>query len=695
MNLYSLRFTLSNTTLDDLVILDPLGWDTVPLRLTRHKTFNSVLETFSDNLTFHHTAIDYLKAIKDIGVDSQVGILAEISADYRATWETFYNGLVDVESLNFLQQPQDYKVQGGCNKNDVWQLFINRMKLPIDVMATTDQDGAVLVPPTLLDINLTPQTIRRHLRTEMYTTADTDFVDQIFNFAAHPATYGYTIDLPKTVYDELKTKFNYPNGVSEEIPPLPIIVTDDPASSHVYEIAIAFSESATYVNKINALFGCQLRYVSSGVLVANYNLVRTDLGVNGVNGRTAFTLSQTINDIKKGDEFSLVLQYGGAPGAPIDVYIVPTDYYVGFQTYFDLVAATLASPSESNAKTKAIRLFDVPSTLIKSMTGGDNFVSDFFNVGGCGYDYVNMLGAHLRGKSFADKIFAPSFDDWYKDACALFNLGLGFEGGKIVIKKRSEFYDSSSNSINFDFVNESSKTFIKGAAINSVQIGFTKSQLSAGGSLIDDFQTQHKYTSPLRLVGASITNLCRWIAAGLMFEVTRRAQLKPNETFDTDDDTFVLKVDGDNPDLSYVATSNINAPAERYNKTLTPARMFYTWLEVFSAGLKQYTANAFKFVSGLGNFIASVTIATDDCNPIDTVVENADINISSTPLFDIEQIDFTRDLVWEDYKLIRANVNKSIGVSETDSDHVPYFIDNIEFYLFEGKAKFTLFKAVV
>lgn len=701
MNERQLRFTLSNTTLGDLVINDPIGWDTVPISLERHKDWFGVLETYLETLTGFQIAIPYLDAAKAIGIDVQVDILVELSEDFGTTWETFYQGLVDMESLTTISWPSEYKTQFMCKKNDVWTTFLKGKDTPVNVISTVDSKGNPVTPADIQVIELTPQPIQRVLRTQMYTAADDQFVDQIFPFAVHPVTYGFTIDLPKSIYNEITKKNNYPNGESEETPPLPIIETDEPATEYIITAALSLSNGGAYFNKLPSGAGgvvVKLRHLSGGV-VTNYPFTRSDFGTNGINGHTGYSLVQTINNIKKGDQFTISIQNFTAT-TTYNAYIIPDDFYVGFQSYLNIVANTLPIPPLEFSKASAIKLFDVPDAIIKRLTCGDNFDSDFFSTG-CGATFVNLKGRHIRGASFTDAPFSPTIAKWFNDADAIFNLGIGYEGGKIIIEPKEFFLDNSSNSVNLDFVNNVSTGSQKGVVINGAEIGYSKSAIGSGGALLNDPQGSHKYVSPARLVGRILNIMSNWIAASSLFELTRRAQVKPGEKFDTDEDIFVLKVEeGDvhgelKPDLNYTASANLTNPDTLYNKTITPGRNILRWLSVLNIGLTQYIGGALKFASGVGNILCSITVDTDACDTVGTVIENADIVITSTILQNLDRIEFAYPLTWEQYKLIRDNKTKSIGISVTDADHVPYFIEKIMFYI-SGKqdAQFSLVKAI-
>jgi len=61
-------------------------------------------------------------------------------------------------------------------------------------------------------------------------------------------------------------------------------------------------------------------------------------------------------------------------------------------------------------------------------------------------------------------------------------------------------------------------------------------------------------------------------------------------------------------------------------------------------------------------------------------------------LFTPELYEFEHPLSWVDYKTIRDNRTKAIGVSTTDSNHETCFIKRLEYDINKSKAKFTVWK---
>ena len=111
------RFTLNNATAGSLVISEPGGWDEAVLKLERNQEFHSLVEFYDQPLTFYgqssngNGGLDYIREIeKSQGPDAQITILIEISQDDGDTYETVFDGLIDIPSA---KEVDFYKAEYG------------------------------------------------------------------------------------------------------------------------------------------------------------------------------------------------------------------------------------------------------------------------------------------------------------------------------------------------------------------------------------------------------------------------------------------------------------------------------------------------------------------------------------------------------------------------------------------------------
>jgi hypothetical protein len=247
-----------------------------------------------------------------------------------------------------------------------------------------------------------------------------------------------------------------------------------------------------------------------------------------------------------------------------------------------------------------------------------------------------------------------------------------------------------------------------------ISIGYEKWQ-SEDISGLDDPQTKKTYATLFETVGKEETLYSKFIAASLALEVTRRKSIELLSDYKFDNDTFILALNPDpfdsSPDYylpelneNFTSTSNLLNADTRYNLFLTPLRNFLRWADFFNGCLQKNLTSVYKFVSGEGNYRFS---SDYDCGSgikvgcagmiCDDIAENDDISLATYGpglgyLFTPVLYEFTHPLTWEEYKTIRDNKNKSIGVSATDSGHEVCFIKRLEYDINMSQAKFLVWK---
>lgn len=414
----------------------------------------------------------------------------------------------------------------------------------------------------------------------------------------------------------------------------------------------------------------------------------------------------------------LSIEYDGVNIIVVDTNntVVGQTYVIDYNgTYFTLTK--ISSTTNINplaAKTvQAFLNHDVMAGVLDRITDftnlfyseylGNQFTSRVYGAVGNGSLLAIAKGLHVRGFKLNEKQFFTSCKDWWDGIDPILNLGLGYDviGGNNVIRveKKSFFYDSSSNSILLSNVKKIRRIYDADLQFNQLEFGYAKwESVSENGvgisSGLDDPQASQTRNTVFRNIGKKFSKLSNWIAASLTIEATRRQGKVKTGNYTYDNDTFVIstKNNGDGtfqPELdeNISAISGLLNPSTRYNIWLTPARNFLRWLNYTSCAMQAYLTTVFRFASGKGNYNATSTF-TDAREGSDTGVslaENSDIIPSNAPLH-LDQLyvieDF--DLDWNDYLTLQANRHKSIGISQTDSGHVPFHIKNFKYSIGKG-----------
>lgn len=280
----------------------------------------------------------------------------------------------------------------------------------------------------------------------------------------------------------------------------------------------------------------------------------------------------------------------------------------------------------------------------------------------------------------------------------------------IRVEEKAYFYDSSTTSVNFSNVRDIVRGYDKEVIFNKITTGYKKWQ-SEDISGIDDPQTKHEYASRAKMVGRPIDLTSEFIAASLAIETTRRTTREKSADYKFDNDTFIIAlrdpdaspdVDGYVPELdeNFSSVTNLQNPDIRYNLILTPLRNLFRWANYLTGWMQEHYLNSsLKFVSGEGNFdMESDYDCTNgnECVAVicDNVSEKQDVSLASYHIpFGYLHLhylyDITIEITFEEYLTIRNNRNLAIGISLTDSDHVKFFIKELEYTITEGTCKIS------
>lgn len=654
------RFTLNNTTAGPLIISEPGGWDEAVLKLERNEEFHSLVEFYDLPATFYSSAFDYLTEIeRSQGPDSQVNVLIELNDG--TTWETISENLVDVVSL---KQIDGYKSEGGLIRDSFWQKFINRKGTEIDLASTVDLDGGTRTNPGSYTLHLPSQKVRKEYSgisgsTVSYTSAP----------------YGI-IDFPLVPKDEITDRLISSPGSSTTQPKAMFTLTE--AGDYTFDISIVTNSTGLFPGGSHVSFvDCYLNI--SGTATA---MTATISGTDGVDGKTTFTYSGT-QTLNVSDTISIYFRNSSGSG-----FYIPQFY----QSHLTITADTTYTDTTADAW----YLGDAAISIISKLVGRDSPVTSTFLNSSCA-KFALSNGLHIRGYSVASKPFQMSFADWWNGVNPLINLGLGYTTisgtNYIEIEKRESFFDPVSV-LNLDYVNKIERSYQTKDIFKNIEVGFAKwSAESSGG--VDDPQTKHTYRTRFKTVGEDVSILSKFVGASLAIEQTRRNRAAQSNDWRLDNDVFIIalnKADRTIPEKAenFTSISGLMNSSTRYNSRLTPGYIFKRWAKYFSGCLKWYPGAVFSFSSGQGNCSMTSTLSASDCEGDGiALTEDQDITAGSF-LYAPIVYEFEHPLTWNEYKAIRSNRKKAIGISRSNTGHVPCYIFNLEYSLTRGKAKFKV-----
>lgn len=319
-------------------------------------------------------------------------------------------------------------------------------------------------------------------------------------------------------------------------------------------------------------------------------------------------------------------------------------------------------------------------------------------------DYWNnaaFKGVHARGYTLAQKLLSTSFKEIWEGIDPLFHLGAGYatlpSGEEVIeVAKREEFYDSSSMSVLFSYVQRISRKYNPELFYTEVTTGYADAKPEDINGL-DDPQEQTR-ASILTNIGVPFKYLSTWIGTALSLEVTRRQGISRSSDYKFDDKMFIVNVkqDGDNytPILNdgFVSTTGIDNPDSRYNKALTPARALLRWSKTIFSGLQSYIGTVLAFTGGKGNYEMATQMspsARDDNYGGAILSEGADIPVTNEHLYYPVPYTIEHYMTLEEFNAIDANKKIAVGISQDGANHKPFFIDLLEYETLSGQLKMT------
>lgn len=741
------KFTLSNTTEGSLVIDEPLGWKEAVLKLDRDEKYHSLIEYFESSLTFYGTGLNYIRTVEiNQGVDARIDVTIEIK--FESTFETLFSGKIDIASAEETSLSGiKYKANYAIIRDDFWAKFINRTTTPVDLRGTTDLYGGSVTAMQKKTLQLPTQKLRKTIDVQSdLSTSSSGLSATVSSGKLHFLSLGFNLNENAEIDDY----FTYPASIAETDNPYgqtgaspfgtdryaidsklhsisAVDILDGTVTCQVSYRLTASRTAAGGVHQVGARFGL-CKKSNSGVLtfyeMSNSNYVSgritTDTSGNATYQRTHY-ISQAIT-LNIGDELYVYGELIIASSFSA-IHGITIDYEGGASNTYLLFEANSSYP---DTECEGFLVHDVGKAIVDRIAGEDKFYSEYlghtsytdrtYSSAGCGWRYALAKGLHIRGYTLTQKSFFENFESWFDSINAQWNMGLSYEVISSVmsirVEEKEHFYDSSSNSVDFYNV-KLERVYDHDWIFKKIVIGYNKWKAESKG-VIDDPQTKTTYSSRFESVGNEISLLSEYIAASLVWEVTRREKIEPGKDWKFDDDIFIMSLNPTEvssgvfqPEIlspSFLADGILNK-ATRYNYRLWPMFNFMRWLNVFNGALDKYQTSYYKFVEGEGNYKCSATMSnSSDCiftgsNYEFTQFEDIPVDILGvlglTPvrgqyIHSHELYKATIEMSWNEYKLIQASRKKSIGISETDAATSPYFIKSLSWKPFESRAELTV-----
>lgn len=708
-----------------VTITEPMGWKDSKLKMERHPDFHSLVEYFETGLVYYGSngvdngGINFLKAKEqEYGFDTTIEETVEADIDGDGVFEeNIFTGLKD---LTALQEIPDNKMEVPTIRNDLWSKFISRLDTPVDLRSTTTLDGDIVDPVDPVTVNLPCQPIRKRYAGTIYDTPD--YVGIIANGEF------FQIDFDIETLSEIKDKFSLPRTDNTEMPVWLFEMKE--AGSYTFDLRLDAGENIVGNNMqaSAARYSIFIRFDDEEV-----QLTETTVNMGTGDSFTSYTFNGSRNlalnsvvriygkriDIGGG----LFCLFGTNRDSYVPIgYIEPSTIDANFYNLIDPHLNITGDTTYPDSEAEGFFLHDAIAGVIERIVGQNSFYSEIlgrtdtnmrqYASNGCYSKNVLLRGLQIRGYSLTEKPFSVSFNQLWKGANPIFNLGIGYETigdtEYIRLEDKAYFYDNDV-SIDISNVRQMIREYDPDSIYNKIEVGYNRWESGAVQG-IDDPQTKRTYATRITKAKNTLNINSDFTAASTAIEDTRRQTIEKGKDYKYDNETFDIAINDDDvspdrygPELdeNFNSITGLINHTTRYNNILTPMRNLLRWANVWNGCLQKYQNSFIKFVSGEGNFDMSSDYSCStgyQCLGVlcDNLSEKQDIPLGPPSnygtvfgylhrpeIFTIDIINFT----WDDYRTIRESRSNSIRISQTNTDHKRFKIKELIYEICKGKAR--------
>lgn len=683
------RFTFFHSVVSPsgTIVKEPVGWKESALSLERDAVWHSLVEYFKGTFVWIGTARTFLNNIKETyGPDELVRVQIEIN--YGDAWETLFDGLVDIsQSVDISKNGKFYKLQAPIIRDDFWTKFMSRKSIPVDLTASVDLDGNARTAVNPITLDLPSQKMRARFERLI------DWADNVTRTLDETAVISYPVAGLTKIYilfsnanlvvDEVEDRAEYGSQLSD-LKPTDVFkyqITAKYAGSYTFNASLKYffslSSSRTYDVK-------WYRAIRSNGSLTETQIGSTQSGTGATimdDGARVLSLTTYLNT---GDEFYLWGELDLSSAVATASYFPDYDSDLGagyspVYTEFEIESDTVFIETQTNA----YKIKDAAESILSKIIGQDNVLISNKLDTCAGYNAV-AKGIHIRGNSMTTKKPFMSLDEWWAGVNPLYCFGLGYDGTNIEIEAREDFYNKIPV-LYFSAAANIEKKVHLDKYYKSVEIGFEKwSAESESG--VDDPQTKKTYATPFKSIGKDEKVLSKFIGASLAIEQTRRNRVEAGKDWRLDEDWLLIALKSDDSvetGADFDSITGLLNSDSRYNVRHGVARIFTRWQKWFQGCLQNKVGQDFKFTKGEGNYEMVSTNPSGDCEPILTLAEDQDIEITDDFIHLGDEFKVTLPMRYASYKIVNSNRKKAVAIP-IDGQWFACHILNLDFKIMGG-----------
>lgn len=542
-------------------ISEPIKWDQVNIIMKRDPEWHGVNYEYSDGEIELEFDCDAGKdIIEDVYQEQGINGLIIFQFGYTYQQDRYPVEIIDYEGKLNLSTRKIIKNRVACSieRSGLHDLVKSRFETKVNLFAETDLDNNAIPNPGTFDLLLHPKVLVNN-----------------YNKRVKPEGVQSWTYLGKNNWQDVYFTYDTIPGSNEDSNIHQVagtnkgIMATNPVDSEMFLFNMENSGELEFNIKLNIEINVGLQPTALGgtpqindwsyesYLVINNNRYRIGERLTGRAGSRELgpkRITSNLNGkfyVNRGEKvfiYGFFTFYRNSNKSK-DTYAWIRDY----GSTFNVSAKTLSEYSSA----KSLMVYESLQHAAKLATGIDKPVySEFFGrqelgyyVDGCGSKNVITNGFEIRAFSRSnDNYKSPqiSLSSLLKSLNAMFCIGMAYEniGGmdRLRIEQRDYFYKDV-EIMELTDIGDYTEETAKDLVYNNIEIGYKK-YLDEGLKLIDEFNTQHQYASPINRHDNPFSQLSDLIGSGYALEVTRRYQFAFTEQDSAkyDDDCFIISV---------------------------------------------------------------------------------------------------------------------------------------------------------
>ena len=582
---------------DIIEIAEPIGWDGVEITGSRDAEFHGWTFEFSDGefpLKFDCAAGgDLIRAVYDSnGNDGDIGF------QYGFKYFDAEFILLDAEVMLGTYRKFGDRVECVIHSTQLDQILLSRIETPVSMKETEGYDGAVIVPPD-------PYSMELHAK-EILTQLDVDNPGRSYSdmIEVQGTTFWILFGVESPTKNDIQETNTY-TLLSTQANPIP--------DQWNIKFSVAGLTDLNFAANITA----HIRVDNDNLFSGKDGTISVQYAYRKKNADGSFTETfETISNIVNMHVGAFTHEYF-IPNLIAAKNLAGVNFGEGDEIYFNVFMEWNADVDVQyinvvqNSLTFNVKHFERSAASVANVWFLDDAMRHIINVITNGkYAFRSSLLERANFQQLADgqashrtvtngfQIRKFDVDDRplkldlkkilgaeKAQNCIGVDYATDANGDARMRVERVDFFYQDKQIL---FIEDDIESYDEQVAteliVNEIEIGY-ETFLSEGFNSIDEFNTLHKYLTPIKKNPKKMQQKADVITSGYSIEDTRRQQFAetPTDSYDNDDATFMMAVRQNGStwvpekNEAFSTVTNVISPETSYNLRLDVKRMVYNW----------------------------------------------------------------------------------------------------------------------